>query len=222
MRNVSLKSHNVWNTCSYPPPHEPKPNLQFLFIYLFSISLWAGGGAFIHEPKKIERKQINAGLLSQTLLGLVGHHLSSVFHNHSLSLEASVGFFLIVPLQAKEFKKKKNITFTELRREELGVNTSSHHPSSLHIPLFIGLADALAWDCFFCSLSVVYSPSLSKVMIQLGFLLELLASKHANPGCRISSWHVAPGAVIRGCAVPGSWCQSRSPILTHSAFEYVL
>lgn len=45
------------------------------------------------KKKKVEKKQINAGLSSETLLGLAGHHLSSVFHNHSASLEPSMGFF---------------------------------------------------------------------------------------------------------------------------------
>lgn len=45
------------------------------------------------RKEKVEQKQINAGLGSETLLGLAGHHLSSVFHNHSLSLELSTGYF---------------------------------------------------------------------------------------------------------------------------------
>lgn len=76
------------------PPHHTQTNL------LFFLSVVSAGGAFFSssrqkkkKKKKVEKKQINAGLSSETLLGLAGHHLSSVFHNHSASLEPSMGFF---------------------------------------------------------------------------------------------------------------------------------
>lgn len=71
------------------------PN-KFIIFSISRVSWWS---FFFHlvgkkkKKKKVEKKQINAGLSSETLLGLAGHHLSSVFHNHSASLEPSMGFF---------------------------------------------------------------------------------------------------------------------------------
>lgn len=100
MRNVNKMPHILSRnfltpalSCRFltPPPHQSQTNL------LFSLSVLSAGGVFVHpaggEKKKVEQKQINAGLGSETLLGLAGHHLSSVFHNHSLSLELSTGYF---------------------------------------------------------------------------------------------------------------------------------
>lgn len=67
-----------------PPPHQTEPNVLF---FLSVCQLEEKG------KKKPEEKQINAGLCSETQLGLAGHHLSSVFHNHSRSLEQSMVFF---------------------------------------------------------------------------------------------------------------------------------
>lgn len=70
------------------PPHQTQPNTLFFLSVCQLVE-----PLFIQSAQKVEQKQINAGLSSETLLGLAGHHLSSVFHNHSLSLEPSMGFF---------------------------------------------------------------------------------------------------------------------------------
>lgn len=70
------------------PPHQTQPSLLFFLSDCQLVKPF-----FIQSAKKVEQKQINAGLGSETLLGLAGHQLSSVFYNHSLSVEPSLGFF---------------------------------------------------------------------------------------------------------------------------------
>lgn len=73
------------------PPHLTRTNA------LFSLSVLSAAGVFV-------QKQIDAGLASETLLGLAGHHLSSVFHYHSLRVEPRAGYFNC-PSASKKKKK---------------------------------------------------------------------------------------------------------------------
>lgn len=197
-------------------PHQTPPNL---------LSSPSAGWSRFHPVGKREKKtqqQINSDLTSENLWGSASHHLSSVFHNHSPSPEPS----LIVPRQAYEFKKKKKKQTPTVTEPSRGAPSKYSEPSPwlLTQPIIYGLADALAWDCFFCSPALdhwVKSWS-SWVVYFLFFFQEPLASEHTNPDRSISRWRVATAAVIRGSAASGSRRQSWSFISTHSAFEYEL
>ena len=101
-------------------------HLITLFTYYLFHQVEPSSSSRREKGDKTEQKQINAELHGETRLGLATRHLSSVFHNHSLSRGACTGFFNC-PSAGRSLRRRRKTTFTELS----GVNTAPRTPHYL-------------------------------------------------------------------------------------------